>query len=244
MEEPLRILRRGRQPSPDVYRVLKVFGLTDIPIKIPYAHNGDEVRIGFDALCLDLPDQLTEREVRVIACACRLYTRAFCIGDLLNWLQSHPHPDYSWAQIRDKLLESGLGSKGTLSNYQSNARSFPCKDRRWDLAYGYHDAVRKLPRRERKALLDRAVTEDLSVHDVRRLRKVRTHELDLTRTRRPSNPQRILFDQLERANVSFTSVLRKIGKLGTATEKDLAEMFKSFEGLDALIAKCAALVKH
>lgn len=228
MEEPFSPRRMRTLWRPNVPRILKVFHLDSVPVKIPYSDSE-----GYGALCLDLPDYLTDKEVRTVAAACRIYTCPFCCGDLLNWLQQHPEAPYTWQEIRDMWVETGI-AKATLDNYKSNSKLWKCEHRTRDLAYGYHDAVRNLPIRERLKLMARAKEEAMDLKTFQTLARVRKRELDISNGQRHKvrSAQQILAGQLTRAEIDVRNRIAALERTGVLP-KNTDEAMERFIALYA-----------
>ena len=136
----------------------RLFELPDVPDSIRYAYDKD--------IRLELPkDHLTDEQIRVIAAGCVIYKAPFCFGDLLLWLKDHPEAPHTGKEIFNLWRRTGI-AKQTLHNYQSVAKSFPTKERIFDLPFGYYDAVSAMKPESRDSLLRQAVHEGWSLNQL------------------------------------------------------------------------------
>jgi hypothetical protein len=153
---------KKKSGSPDgARRILDAFELEmkDLPADMPY-------RVGNS---LKLPEQLTSLEIRQIGAMSRLgpYKGGFYLGDMSLWLQSHPDPSILQEEFTKMVIRSGLARRTFPYNYKSVSNSFPLKERHRELSRQHHDAVRTLPRSERRRLLEQAAKERWSDVELR-----------------------------------------------------------------------------
>lgn len=148
-------------------QVRRVFGLRDLPRRIPY-----------DGKCgLDLPDYLTAGEIKQIAAAAAsplIENSPWYIGDLLNWLAKHPDALVSRGEVEAKFRKVGRYTDRTFANYRSVARTFPLHERRARLTFRHHDVLRAkwMAPAIREQLLDRAEREHLSPDELKYEREI------------------------------------------------------------------------
>ena len=88
------------------------------------------------------------------------------LGDLLNFAQS------KWGEKYTQALEDTGYEYDTLARASYMASRFPPDRRRAGLSFSHHREVADLPASEADSWLDRAETEGLSVHLLRKTRKM------------------------------------------------------------------------
>src|SRR5262249_4920095 len=126
---------------------------------------------------LDLPEHLTDKEIRRIGCASAaplVKDSPWYIGDFMLWLKAHPDaPLHEW--MKAKFFEAGRFTQRTFDNYMSVCRTFPLKARVKGLSFRHHDARRAewIPEAVKREWFNRALpeNENLSPTDLGRLRE-------------------------------------------------------------------------
>lgn len=224
--------RRARVTVDSATEILRVFGLKEFPRSIPYS---DEYNIH-----LSLPDVLTGKEIRVIAASARIYQAYFCLADLSLWLLKHPDAAYSHRDIWNRWQRTGI-KKQTLDNYQTVAKAFPAKDRVPQLAYGFHDAAKTLPRNIRKEMMLQAVREHITVGEFRQLAQVRKMELTMGKNRKPQDRRRILLLEISKASLRGSAWTRKARAQRGLTPAQTQQMDEDLSNLVTLIAEMKKL---
>ena len=201
---------------------------------IPYA---DEA-----SAFLTLPSKLSEKEIKTIAASARIYNAAWCLGDISIWLQAHPDAPLSRDEVWTRLQRTGL-KRQTLFNYVRVGKSFPCKDRMPEIAFGYHDCVSNLPRHIRRELLRQAINDNLTLGQFRELTQVRKAELSMGRSRKPSDRRRVTLNAISKMLVRCASWTRKARDLRGLTAAEAQAMERDLESLVALVGEYKKLSK-
>jgi len=199
-------------------RVFLVFGLglEDIPETTPY-----DAGIGLE----QLPDHLTEKEIRVIAAcaACPVPSDSpWYVGDLLNWLQKHEqHAPISRESVKACFFKVGRYTQRTFDNYCSVARTFPLKDRIRGLSFRHHDVLRAkwIPAKARAELFEKALKEKLSPTELARDREIKRRELEQGDSLR------------DKLRAQATELYRLTGSLEANGDERLGEILVSLEKL-------------